>query len=247
MPSAARPKQAFEPHLGLSSSRIQQQQTIRSLREMLDRKQSRFAQQAEAQKLYFEGFHGLLPQGVPRGSMSTISGSSCCGKTSLALALVSSITRTGGYAALVDGTGHIFPPALRAYDARLPHLLLVRVPRGERNRNEKGGGLFWASNQIIRSGLFDLVVLLGLKHRALSAIRQLQLTSEQSSSALFVVHSKKLTLPGGLFHARIELEDAHSLTESPGLSSPIAAPTRHTIVHITERGHTRRTSSIAHL
>ena len=182
MPSAARPKQAFEPHVELSTHNVAQQETIRSLREMLDRKHARFVQQSEAQKIYFQGFHDLLPKGIPRGSMLSISGAASCGKTSLALSLASSITHKGGYAAIIDGTGKIFPPALCSYQAQMSHLLLVRVPRGERNPNQKGNKLFWTSNQVLRSGLFDLVVVLGLKHSSASAIRQLQLTSEQSPS-----------------------------------------------------------------
>jgi len=247
MPSAAHSKQALNTQRPLSSSRVQQQDTIRALREMLNRKDAQFTQQTEAQNLRFKGFDALLPQGLPRGSMATISGKPSCGKTSLALSLASSITRAGGYAVLVDGTGHIFPPALRTYEAQLSHLLLVRVPRGERNPNRKRGRLFWATHQVLRSGLFDLVVLLGLNHCPSAAIRQLQLASEQSSSVLFMVHAKKLSLPGGPFHTRIEIQEPHPDPALSILQSPIAAPTRRTIVQITERGRTKRTSFIAHL
>jgi hypothetical protein len=240
------PKQAVEVFDALSSSSTEHLNTIRALREMLDRKQAGFTREAQEQGLLFEGFEEILPHGLTKGAMATISGPSSCGKTSLALSLAASATRAGRYAVLVDGTGQIFPPALRSFGAHLAHLLLVRIPQEERG-HRSSSSLFWATSQVVRSGLFELVVMLGVRRCASTAMRQLQLASEQSSSVLLMVHPSKLPLPGGVFQTRIKVRSSCTISGESSFNSPIAAPTRQYMLEISERGRKAHSTHLAHL
>ena len=68
----------------------------------------------------------LLEGGFPRGRLSEIAGSVCCGRTSLALALLARTTAAGEVVALVDGADAFDPPSAAAAGVDLSHLLWVR-------------------------------------------------------------------------------------------------------------------------
>jgi RecA/RadA recombinase len=70
----------------------------------------------------------LLGGGFPRGRLSEIAGSACCGRTSLALALLARTTAAGEVVALVDGTDAFDPPSAAAAGADLSRVLWVRTP-----------------------------------------------------------------------------------------------------------------------
>lgn len=212
------------------------EQTIHSLREMLEQTQSRFTEQTYKNNIHFQGFEPQFPEGLPRGTMVDLAGPISCGKTSFALSLLASVTRSGKHAALIDGTGHIFPPSLQNFQAKTTHLLLVRASEQNNIARPDSKRLLWATNQVLRSGLFELVVLLGLKRYALTALRQLQRSSEQSQSILLLVHANEQNIPGGLFHTRMELCSAPpTLTFDPASPQLIAPPQSYTL-SATQRG-----------
>jgi len=74
------------------------------------------------------GIDRLLGGGFPRGRVSEIAGSACCGRTSLALALLARLTAAGEVVALVDGTDAFDPPSAAAAGADLSRVLWVRTP-----------------------------------------------------------------------------------------------------------------------
>ena len=74
------------------------------------------------------GIDRLLDGGFPRGRLSEIAGSACCGRTSLALALLARTTAAGEVVALVDGADAFDPPSAAAAGVDLSRVLWVRTP-----------------------------------------------------------------------------------------------------------------------
>jgi hypothetical protein len=73
------------------------------------------------------GIDRLLGGGFPRGRLSEIAGSACCGRTSLALALLARTTAAGELVALVDGADAFDPPSAAAAGVDLSRVLWVRA------------------------------------------------------------------------------------------------------------------------
>ena len=73
------------------------------------------------------GIDRLLGGGFPRGRLSEIAGSACCGRTSLALALLARTTAAGEVVALVDGADAFDPPSAAAASVDLSRVLWVRT------------------------------------------------------------------------------------------------------------------------
>ena len=73
------------------------------------------------------GIDRLLDGGFPRGRLSEIAGSACCGRTSLALALLARTTAAGEVVALVDGVDAFDPPSAAAAGVDLSRVLWVRT------------------------------------------------------------------------------------------------------------------------
>jgi hypothetical protein len=71
-----------------------------------------------------------LGGGFPRGGLGEIAGPAGSGRTSLALALLATVTRAGECAALVDACDAFDPPSAGAAGVALERLLWVRTPRG---------------------------------------------------------------------------------------------------------------------
>ena len=73
------------------------------------------------------GIDRLLDGGFPRGRLSEIAGSACCGRTSLALALLARTTAAGEVVALVDGADAFDPPSAASAGVDLSRVLWVRT------------------------------------------------------------------------------------------------------------------------
>jgi hypothetical protein len=69
----------------------------------------------------------LLGGGFPRGRLSEIAGPGSCGRTSLALALLSEATRTGEVVAVADGADAFDPASAEAAGVVLPRVLWMRA------------------------------------------------------------------------------------------------------------------------
>lgn len=98
-----------------------------------------------------------LVGGLPCPGLLEISGPPGTGRTRLALQLVAAATSGGRAVAWVDPDRSLYPPALADLGIPLDRLLLVRPPAvatpGE------GGPVVWATEQLLRSGCFPLVVV----------------------------------------------------------------------------------------
>jgi hypothetical protein len=94
--------------------------------------------------------------GIPRGTLTEISGGHSSGKTTLAFSLLAQLTRYGkNLAAFIDGQGHFYPPMAAAQGVELSHLLLVRL----HNVNDLQLHATRAADILIRSRHFPLVIV----------------------------------------------------------------------------------------
>jgi hypothetical protein len=205
---------------------------LEELRELLRRK-SHGAAPIEGSELQLEAEGGALgPAGVPlsRGTLGVISGDWSSGKTSLALSRLAAVTRAGHRAALVDGTGWIYPPALALMDGDLEKILVIQ-PLEDRS--------VWAAEQVLRSGLFALVVLLEPRRLDRAALRRLQLAAERGRSCgLLVPRDDSAVLPG-MISLRLRVT---AIPPEPVHPMPIAAPPRRCQVRTIRQRHS---SSVA--
>lgn len=214
------------PRPGQSLSAEDRRAKIEELRELLRRK-SHGAAPIEGTDLHVEG-EAPGPAGAPlgRGTLGVISGDWSSGKTSLALSRVAEVTRAGHRAALVDGTGWIYPPALALMDGDLEKILVIQPPEDRS---------VWAAEQVLRSGLFVLVVLLEPRRLDRAALRRLQLAAERGHSCgLLVPRDDSAVLPG-MISLRLRVT---AIPPEPVHPMPIAAPPRRCQVRmLRQRGH----------
>lgn len=166
-------------------------------------------------------------QSQPPGTLGVVTGAWSSGKTSLVLAEVARVTRSGELAAVVDGTGWLFPPSLELQGARLDRVLILR-PSSSKAVARKA---VWAAEQVLRSGIFALTVLMEPGRLTGSALRRLQLAAERSDVRGLIV--RRETSAVGLVALRLHVEPVPSQKSS---SSTIAAPRRRCRVRIASRG-----------
>ncbi|MBN2797929.1 MAG: hypothetical protein JXX28_02165 [Deltaproteobacteria bacterium] len=87
--------------------------------------------------------------GLPVPGLVELLGPQGSGRARLALTVVAALQRRGEWVCWVDFAGAFYPPAAAQRGVELSSLLVVRPPAG------RGA---WAVEQILRSGLFSLVV-----------------------------------------------------------------------------------------
>jgi recombination protein RecA len=93
-----------------------------------------------------------LVQGLPCPGIVELCGPDGSGRTRLALELVATATRSRRSVAWVDPLRQLYPPAAAALGVDLDRLLIVR-PSADGSHPE-----IWATEQLLRSGCFSLVV-----------------------------------------------------------------------------------------
>jgi hypothetical protein len=185
---------------------------IEELRELLRRRSHGAAPVAIDDPAGGEG--GAEGGALGRGTLAVISGAWSSGKTSLALSRVAAVTRAGHRAALVDGTGWIYPPALAHMDGDLEKVLVLQ-PTAER--------AVWAAEQVLRSGFFVLVVLLEPGRLDRAALRRLQLAAEGGRACCLLVPRDTAAPLPGLISLRLRVTAIPPEAVQP---MPIAAPPR---------------------
>jgi len=166
-------------------------------------------------------------RGQPLGTLGVISGARSSGKTSLALEEVARVTRQGALAAVVDATGWLFPPSLALQGGRMDRVLVLRPARSKTTARKA----VWAAEQVLRSGIFALTVLIEPRRLTGSALRRLQLAAERSGVRGLIVRQDANAV--GMVTLRLHVEPVHP-REKP--SSKIAAPPRRCRVRISSRG-----------
>jgi hypothetical protein len=93
-----------------------------------------------------------LIQGLPCPGIVEICGAAGTGRTRLALQLVAEATRLRRTVAWVDPLRQLYPPAAADLGIDLDRLLIVRPPADGSHAE------IWATEQLLRSGCFALVV-----------------------------------------------------------------------------------------
>lgn len=97
-----------------------------------------------------------LGGGFPRGALGTLEGASSSGRTAIAAQLLARATANGLAAAVDDGS--LFPPDLASAGVRLERLIVVPA--------ESALAISRASDILLRSGAFGIVLLPGVALRA---------------------------------------------------------------------------------
>ena len=93
-----------------------------------------------------------LVQGLPCPGIVEICGAPGSGRMQLALQLAAEVTRNRQAVAWVDPLCQLYPPAAADYGIDLDRLLVVRPPANGSHPE------IWATEQLLRSGCFSLVI-----------------------------------------------------------------------------------------
>lgn len=91
--------------------------------------------------------------GLPRPGIVEITGPPGSGRVRFAASLLAEATARRRPVAWVDATRRLYPIALAGHGVELGHLLLVRPPA------DGSHPWLWATEQLLRSGCFELVVV----------------------------------------------------------------------------------------
>jgi hypothetical protein len=110
------------------------------------------------------GADAILDGGIPRGSITEISGSTSTGKTSLALSIIAAITQSGAACAWVDVSNALSPESAAASDIVLKRLLWLRTTaRRQQDVSEKPWSrleqAMKATDLLLQAGGFAAIVL----------------------------------------------------------------------------------------
>lgn len=135
--------------------------------------------------------HPLLPHGVPRGAITEVARANGTGRTAFVLELLAAHPEQR--AAWVEDEISVYPPALPLYGVAMERLLFV----------EAGHDLLWATQQVLRSQLFPIVVV--EKGDALlteNDLRRLQILAHQGNTSLLLLCDQPARQGAWLFKRR---------------------------------------------
>jgi len=179
-------------------SGVDRAEVLRELREALRQKSAEHRELSGSSRVPtgIADLDRLLLGGFQRGTLTTITGHWAVGKTSLALSSLVQVCSEGFPVAIVDVSGNLFPPVLADMGADLERVLWVRSDSRR---------AVWATEQILRSGIFNGVLLLdpalsrsrGVFQWSRAMLRRLQLASESANAMTLLVHGSKRGLGGG--------------------------------------------------
>lgn len=124
----------------------------------------------------------FLGGGWKAGALSELRGKPGGGKTELAIRSAARLTKVGKLVAVVTCGKSLFPPAFASADVDLHHVLWLSPEKPERS--------LWATDQVVRSGLFPLVITHNLLWEE-KAARRLQLAAEKSGISVLLLRSNE--------------------------------------------------------
>lgn len=165
-----------------------------------------------------------LSGGWCRGALHALYGPVGSGKTTLALKSAAKLTQQRHWAALVTRGNDFFPPAAQALKVDLRYLLWVHPATLER--------CVWTAEQLVRSGVAPLVILLQIPLQE-KAARRLQLAAEKSGVCILMAESASQVAYPVLMKLQVERRAATQLKLSV-LHSKIFLPTFSTEVNLDE-------------
>jgi hypothetical protein len=116
-----------------------------------------------------------LKGGIARGALTEVSGPAGGGKTEVVLRFLAENPKLR--AAWIEEALSVYPCAFPLHGVNLNRVLFVRDP---------GTHAVWAAQQILRSGIFPVVVL-AVKALAELDLRRLQLAAEQSNASVLLL------------------------------------------------------------
>ena len=120
----------------------------------------------------------ILPRGgFPCGGVTEVLGPLGGGCLTVALSAAAHATQQGQLAALVDGEGLLYPPAVLGVDWR--RFCWVQPPQGRRS--------LWAAQQLAHSGAFALVLLDSARRLGNAEGRRLRQAAERGACAVVVI------------------------------------------------------------
>lgn len=122
-------------------------------------------------------------KGIPRGAITEISGAHGSGKTELALRFIAENPKA--HVAWVEDQFTAYPCAFAQHGVELGRVLFA----------EAGDQALWTTLQMLRSGIFGIIVLSLSKQLEQIELRRLQLASEQAHTSL-VLLTETPTLQG---------------------------------------------------
>jgi hypothetical protein len=143
-------------------------------------------QKAQAETLRFEG----LDNGLPKGALVEVSGAAGSGKTEVALRFLAQ--NPAQRVAWVEEEFSVYPSAFPQNRVGLERVLFVDSPAGQ---------ALWTVHQMLRSGVFGVIVLrVGAGRGGIDdmALRRLQLAAEKSQVTILLLNdqpSKRGTWP----------------------------------------------------
>jgi hypothetical protein len=117
----------------------------------------------------------LLPSGVPRGALIEVTGP---GKTESVVSFLSE--NQALRIAWVEDQMTVYPTAILQRQVPLERVLFI----------EAGDEIVWAAMQVMRSGLFEAIILSLPRHLDERVLRRLQLESEKSQACVFLLSEK---------------------------------------------------------
>ena len=119
-----------------------------------------------------------LGGGIPRGRITEISGPMAIGKTALLRQLVTQVLQSGAWVAWIDAQRTLAPAPWAALGARF---VVIRPPDATRSA--------WTADQLLRSGVFAVVVIDGAPPVSRAhGIRLAQLARERDAACVVLTH-----------------------------------------------------------
>ncbi len=141
---------------------------------------------ARAWPLGWPEVDAALPAGVPRGQVTEWAGPRSVGKTAMLRQIIASVRQAGVGAAYVDGTRTLAPAPWAVEKLGKPGpFWVVRPPLG--GEGGVGGGVLSATEELLRSGAFGLVVVEGADWSRTPVIRLQRLAREMDAALIAVV------------------------------------------------------------
>ena len=164
-----------------------------------------------------------LGGGIPRGRVTEISGPLAIGKTALLRQLVAQVLQSGAWVAWIDAQRTLAPAPWAALGARF---VVIRPPDATRSA--------WTADQLLRSGVFAVVVIDGAPPVSRAhGIRLAQLARERDAACVVLTHhergrEERPSRLAGTVRLRIAAMPVSTASLPPSLrvSSRVAPPRR---------------------